>query len=53
MVAEHSHGLMPVVLTFTEELSTGIYLIGFERNFEFEAGQVIGIALAKDGARRL
>lgn len=53
MVAGKSHGLTPVILTFTEELSSGIFLLGFKRNFEFEAGQVIGIALASDGARRL
>lgn len=53
MVAGQSHGLTPVVLTFTEELSSGIFLMGFEKKFEFEAGQVIGIALTEDGARRL
>ncbi len=53
MVAKHSHKLAPVILSFTEELSSGIYLMGFERTFDFEAGQVIGIALAEDGARRL
>ena len=53
MVASHSHILSPVTLSFTEEVSSGIYLMGFKRTFEFEAGQVIGIALAEDGARRL
>ncbi len=53
MVAKHSHVLSPVILSFTEEVSSGIYLIGFQRTFDFEAGQVIGIALAEDGPRRL
>lgn len=53
MVATHSHILSPVALSFTEEVSSGIYLLGFKRTFEFAAGQVIGIALAEDGARRL
>ena len=53
MVATHSHILSPVTLSFTEEVSSGIYLLGFKRTFEFAAGQVIGIALAEDGARRL
>ena len=53
MVAKHSHILSPVTLSFTEEVSSGIYLMGFKRTFEFEAGQVIGIALTEDGARRL
>ena len=53
MVARHSHTLSQVQLSFTEEISAGIYLMGFERTFDFEAGQVIGIALSEDGARRL
>lgn len=53
MVGKHSHVLSPVRLSFTEELSSGIFLIGFERNFDFEAGQVISIAIEEDGARRL
>lgn len=53
MVSKHNHSVFPVSITFTEEVASGIYLIGFPRNFEFKAGQVIGIALEKDGARRL
>lgn len=53
MVVKYNHAATPVSLSFTEELSSGIYLIGFPRNFEFEAGQVIGISLAEEGARRL
>jgi ferredoxin/flavodoxin---NADP+ reductase len=49
----HKHGLRPVSITFTEELSRGIFLIGFPREFNFEAGQVIGIATEEDGPRRL
>jgi len=45
--------LSPVTLSFTEEVSSGIYLMGFMRIFDFEAGQVIGIALTENGARRL
>lgn len=53
MVSTHSHLLSPETLSFSEEVSSGIYLIGFKRSFDFEAGQVIGIALAENGARRL
>ena len=53
MVAGHNHAVTPVTLTFTEELSPGIFMFGFYRDFQFTAGQVIGIALAEDGPRRL
>jgi len=53
MVAGHKHEVRPVILSFTEELSEGIYLFGFRRSFEFSAGQVIGIALQEKGPRRL
>ena len=53
MVTVHKHTLSPVILDFTEELSDGIYLFGFKRNFDFKAGQVVGIALEESGARRL
>ena len=53
MVAEHAHVVYPVTLSFSEEISSGIYLFGFPRAFEFSAGQVIGISLQPDGARRL
>jgi len=53
MVAVHNHQLFPVTLSFTEELSDGIFLIGFRRTFEFRAGQVLGIALQENGPRRL
>ena len=45
MVTSDNPQVSPVSLTFTEELSAGIYLIGFKRTFLFRAGQVIGIAL--------
>lgn len=53
MVAGHNHQVSPVSLSFSEELSEDIYLIGFRRSFEFMAGQVIGIALEENGPRRL
>jgi len=53
MVNNDGHQVSPVKLTFTEELSSGIYLIGFKRNFQFQAGQVIGIAMEESGPRRL
>ena len=53
MVSNDSHQLSPVPLTFSYELSEGLYLIGFKRNFLFKAGQVIGIALEQNGPRRL
>lgn len=53
MVSHDSHQVTPVTLTFSYELSEGLYLIGFKRNFLFKAGQVIGIALEQNGPRRL
>ena len=53
MVTNDTHQVSPVVLSFTEELSEGIFLIGFKRNFLFKAGQVIGIAMEQNGPRRL
>jgi ferredoxin--NADP+ reductase len=53
MVSNDGHQVSPVKLTFTEELSAGIYLIGFKRTFQFQAGQVIGIAMEESGPRRL
>ena len=53
MVSKNKHELFPVSLTSTEEISSGIFLMSFPRNFDFVAGQVIGIAVAEDGARRL
>ncbi len=53
MVVGHKHQLIPVILEFTEELSDGIYLFGFRRDFDFIAGQVVGIALEENGPRRL
>lgn len=49
----HNHEVRPVTLSFAEELSEGIFLFGFPRDFSFEAGQVIGIAMEEKGARRL
>lgn len=43
----------PATILFTEELSPGIFLIGFKRTFDFIAGQVIGIAIKENDARRL
>ncbi len=53
MVTNDTHHVSPVTLSYTEELSEGIYLIGFKRNFIFKAGQVIGIAMEENGPRRL
>lgn len=53
MVTRYSDSIHPVFVTFSEEISSGIYLFGFKRDFDFKAGQVIGIALNEDGPRRL
>lgn len=53
MATNDTHQVSPVSLSNTEELSKGIYLIGFKRNFKFKAGQVIGIAMEENGPRRL
>jgi ferredoxin--NADP+ reductase len=53
MVTRHHHQVSPVTVSFSEQISSGIYLVGFCRNFEFRAGQVIGIATTEDGPRRL
>ena len=53
MVKGHSHIVTKATITFSEEISPGIYLFGIRRSFDFSAGQVIGIALEEDGPRRL
>lgn len=53
MVTNDNHQVTPASLTFTQELSEGMYLIGFKRNYLFKAGQVIGIAMEENGPRRL
>ena len=49
----HSHTVIPQRITRKEEVASGVFLLGFKRNFDFNAGQVIGIALEKEGPRRL
>ena len=53
MVSGQGHKVAPVAIAFTDQPSPGFFLFGFERNFEFKAGQVIGISLEEDGPRRL
>ena len=53
MSSSQNHPLKPVTISFSEQLSPGLYLIGFKRFFDFVAGQVIGITLREDDARRL
>jgi len=53
MVTNNTHQVTQVTLSSTEELSDGIFLIGFRRTFLFKAGQVIGIAMEQNGPRRL
>lgn len=45
--------LFEVVLTNNEEISTGVHLISFERNFDFLPGQVVKIALNYENAPRI
>lgn len=53
MISHNDKQTTQVNISFSEELSPGIYLIGFKRTFEFIAGQVIGIAIRENDARRL
>lgn len=53
MVTNDYNRGIPVSLTFSQQLSDGLFLIGFKRSFPFKAGQVIGIALEEHGPRRL
>lgn len=53
MISHNDKQTTPVTINFSEELSAGIYLIGFRRTFDFKAGQVIGIAIRENDARRL
>ena len=49
----HHHTLSKQKITFSEEIAEGVFLLGFERDFDFKAGQVIGIGIEKEGPRRL
>ena len=53
MSSAHNSQLTQVTISSTEELSRGLFLISFNRTFSFVAGQVIGITLREDDARRL
>lgn len=53
MSNNYNHPSIEVTISFAEELSRGLFLIGFKRPFDFVAGQVIGIAIRMDDARRL
>jgi ferredoxin--NADP+ reductase len=53
MSSSNNHHLTQVTISSTEELSRGLFLISFNRTFNFVAGQVIGITLREDDARRL
>lgn len=47
------HQLSQQTITGSEEIAEGVFLLRFRRNFDFKAGQVIGIAMEKEGPRRL
>jgi ferredoxin--NADP+ reductase len=53
MVSSDQNQVIPVKLSFSQELSEDMFLIGFKRVFSFKAGQVIGIAMEENGPRRL
>lgn len=53
MISHNDKQTTQVTISFSEELSPGIYLIAFKRTFDFIAGQVIGIAIRENDARRL
>jgi len=53
MSSSNNHQLTQVSILSSEELSEGLFLISFKRTFDFLAGQVIGITLREDDARRL
>ena len=47
------HVLSKKTLLYSEEIAEGVYLLSFRRDFDFLAGQVIGISIEKEGPRRL
>jgi len=53
MSGNYNHQLTQASILSSEELSEGFFLISFQRTFAFLAGQVIGITLREDDARRL
>lgn len=53
MSTDNQNQIQPVIISFTKELSPGIFLVGFPRSFDFSAGQIIGIAMKENDARRL
>jgi ferredoxin--NADP+ reductase len=46
-------GLFEAVLTNNEEISPGVYLISFERTFDFKPGQAIKIAIDREHPPRI
>jgi len=53
MSSNYKHPLTQVSIRSSEELTEGFFLISFKRTFDFLAGQVIGITLRENDARRL
>jgi ferredoxin--NADP+ reductase len=49
----HQHILSRQIISDSEEIAEGVFLLSFQRDFSFKAGQVIGIGLEKEGPRRL
>ena len=49
----HQHILSQHIISDSEEVAEGVFLLSFPRDFSFRAGQVIGIGLEKEGPRRL
>lgn len=52
-MCRHSIDLHPITVKNLIRLSSDSYLLSFERNFDFTAGQVLGIALSPDDEPRL
>lgn len=45
--------LSPQIISSSKEIAIGVYLLKFKRDFDFRAGQVIGISMDEQSPRRL
>lgn len=49
----NNHQVYPVQIISSERIAEDVFIVSFKRNFEFLPGQVVGIAVAENGPRRL
>ncbi|MCF8224931.1 MAG: hypothetical protein K9J30_03545 [Bacteroidales bacterium] len=47
------HTLTRQSVLYSEKIAEDVFILGFQKNFDFEPGQVVGISVEENGPRRL